>query len=75
VARFLTIFNNDQFVFVGLRAGVLGYTLKDVLGKEIAERLFLAEGTIKNYVSNILSKLNTRDRTQAILKAQAMGFV
>lgn len=32
--------------------------------KEIAGKLFLSEGTIRNYLSNILEKLNLRDRTQ-----------
>ena len=32
--------------------------------KEIAEKLFLGEGTIRNYITNILEKLNLRDRTQ-----------
>jgi len=32
--------------------------------KEIAARLFLSEGTVRNYLSNILEKLNLRDRTQ-----------
>lgn len=37
--------------------------------KEIGEQLFLAEGTIKNHVSNILSKLELRDRTQIAIFA------
>ena len=37
--------------------------------REIAQSLFLAEGTVKNYVSAILDKLGTRDRTRAVLKA------
>jgi DNA-binding NarL/FixJ family response regulator len=37
--------------------------------REIARTLFLAEGTVKNYVSDILGKLDARDRTQAVLKA------
>ncbi len=37
--------------------------------KEIARALELAEGTVKNHVSVILSKLGTRDRTRAVLKA------
>jgi DNA-binding NarL/FixJ family response regulator len=37
--------------------------------KEIARSLELATGTVKNYVSDILEKLNTRDRTRAVLKA------
>lgn len=32
--------------------------------KEIAEKLFLGEGTVRNYISNILDKLELRDRTQ-----------
>lgn len=32
--------------------------------KEIAERLFLSEGTVRNYISTILDKLQLRDRTQ-----------
>lgn len=32
--------------------------------KEIAEKLFLSEGTVRNYISVILEKLNLRDRTQ-----------
>ncbi len=32
--------------------------------KEIAEELFLSEGTVRNYISNILDKLSLRDRTQ-----------
>lgn len=32
--------------------------------KEIAEQLFLPEGTVRNYLSNILMKLDLRDRTQ-----------
>lgn len=37
--------------------------------KEIARALDVAEGTIKNHVSNILSKMGVRDRTRAVLKA------
>jgi DNA-binding NarL/FixJ family response regulator len=135
----LTTFDDDQYVFEGLRAGALGYLLKDVSGEElsqairtvaqggaliepsiarrvlaefsrlapasaqaaaslteelsereaevlrllargltnrqIAERLFLAEGTIKNYVSTILQKLEVEDRTQAALRAQELGLL
>lgn len=133
----LTTFDDDEYLFEGLRAGAKGYLLKDVSGEElatavravaggsallgssvaqrvlsqvtgpglskttaslpeplsereleilqliaeglsnpeIAGQLFLAEGTVKNYVSNILQKTNTRDRTQAVLKAQSVGLL
>ena len=43
--------------------------------KEIANSLGVAEGTIKNHVSNILSKLGVRDRTRAVLKAFELQLV
>jgi DNA-binding NarL/FixJ family response regulator len=42
---------------------------------EIAETLFLSEGTIKNYVSMIFSKLGVADRTQAAILAIRAGLV
>ena len=135
----LTTFDDDEKVFDGLRAGAVGYLLKDApsekLGeairvaargesflqpsvaakvvaefarltsrpasaaqalveplsqrereilsllatgasnREIANTLFLAEGTIKNHVTNILGKLEVRDRTQAALKAKELGLI
>src|ERR1041384_2028632 len=128
----LTTFDDDEMVFDGLRAGAVGYLLKDapsdklaeairvaargetflqpsLAAKEVAEfarltrktvttanpvieplsereieilrliaqgasnreiagTLFLAEGTVKNHVTNILGKLDVRDRTQAAIK-------
>ena len=43
--------------------------------KEIANSLNVAEGTVKNHVSNILSKMGVRDRTRAVLKAFEMGQI
>lgn len=43
--------------------------------KEMAESLFKSEGTIKNQVSSILSKLGVRDRTRAVLKAIELGVI
>jgi len=40
--------------------------------KEIAAKLFVSEGTIKNYISTIYEKLNVRDRTQAVLLLKDM---
>ena len=53
-----------------LRLMASGYS-----NKEIANSLGVAEGTVKNHVSNILSKLGVRDRTRAVLKAFELGIV
>jgi len=53
-----------------LRLMASGYS-----NKEIANSLNVAEGTVKNHVSNILSKLGVRDRTRAVLKAFQLGIV
>jgi DNA-binding NarL/FixJ family response regulator len=128
----LTTFDRDDYVFQGVRAGAVGYLLKDVPAaklvetirrvhagevfiqpeiasrtlraalrpeegmieplsererevlvmlaqgvpnKEIAGRLHLAEGTVKNHVSNILGKLQVQNRTQAANLARSKGLV
>jgi DNA-binding NarL/FixJ family response regulator len=135
----LTTFDDNEYIFEGLRAGALGYLLKDVSGdeladairkvaaggsmiepsvarkvvaefarlapatpqavedlieplsereieilklvsqgltnKEIAARLYLAEGTVKNYVTSILQKIGVRDRTQAAIRARELGLL
>ncbi|MFD2670847.1 response regulator [Marinicrinis sediminis] len=43
--------------------------------REIAEKLYLSEGTVKNYISSIYSKLDVRDRIQAARKAQDEGMI
>ena len=43
--------------------------------REIAGALFVAEGTVKNHVSNILTKMGVRDRTRAGLKAADRGLL
>jgi DNA-binding NarL/FixJ family response regulator len=61
-------FGEREVSILRLMAG--GYS-----NKEIARALFLAEGTVKNYVSDILNKLGTRDRTRAVLKAITLRIV
>ena len=39
--------------------------------KEIAQQLYISEGTVKNHITNILSRLNLRDRTQAAIFANS----
>ncbi len=43
--------------------------------REIAEKLFLSEGTVKNYISSIYSKIDVRDRVQASKKAHEEGML
>ncbi len=43
--------------------------------KEIARRLIISEGTVKNHISSILSRLSLRDRTQAAIYARENGLL
>ena len=61
-------FGKREVAILRLIAG--GYS-----NREIARSLFLAEGTVKNYVSEILDKLGTRDRTRAVLKAITLRII
>ena len=61
-------FSPREVAILRLLAG--GYS-----NREIARSLFLAEGTVKNYVSAILDKLDTRDRTRAVLKAITLRII
>lgn len=53
-----------------LRLMVAGYS-----NREIADAVSVSEGTVKNHVSSILSKLGVRDHTRAVLKALELGFI
>jgi DNA-binding NarL/FixJ family response regulator len=134
----LTTFDDDEYVYEGLKSGALGYILKDssieklsesikviyqggaliepsitkkilselskiekvqkqkeelieelgarekeilsLIAKgfsnsEIADKLFLSVGTVKNYVTNILQKLEAKDKTEAVVKAKDLGLI
>lgn len=43
--------------------------------KEIAHELGIAEGTVKNHMSNVIGKLGALDRTQAALRARELGLI
>ena len=45
---------------------VLSLVADGMSNKEIAEELFIAESTVKTHVSNVLSKLNAKRRTEAV---------
>jgi DNA-binding NarL/FixJ family response regulator len=61
-------FSEREIAILRLLAG--GYS-----NREIAKAVFLSEGTVKNYVSEILDKLGTRDRTRAVLKAITLKII
>ena len=48
---------------------VLALLVKGLSNKEIAENLYISPRTVKSHVSNILRKLDVKDRTQAVIKA------
>jgi len=54
---------------------VLKLLARGLTNADIAARLYLSEGTVRNYVSSILTKLNVTDRTQAALLALQHGLV
>lgn len=54
---------------------VLIWLSRGCSNKEIARHLSLAEGTVKNHVSNVLGKLGVLDRTQAALMARDLGLI
>jgi DNA-binding NarL/FixJ family response regulator len=61
-------FSEREIAILRLLAG--GYS-----NKEIARAVFLSEGSVKNYVSDILDKLDARDRTRAVLKAITLRII
>jgi len=73
---------NNQLVQVDKKAihdvteyewNVIKHVAKGLSNKEIASKLKLSEGTVRNYLSNALYKLNLRDRTQLALWAVQTG--
>jgi len=50
---------------------VLQLIAKGASNREIAQSLYISEGTVKNHVTNILTRLNLRDRTQAAIFAHS----
>ena len=54
---------------------VLSALAKGLSNREIARQLVITEGTVKNHVSSLIAKLDVRDRTQAVLKAQELGLI
>ena len=59
--------NQEKIILVKIKEGLSN--------KEIAKELFLSEGTIRNYISNILTKLNCKNRTEAVKKSTEEGWL
>lgn len=63
------MWEKKQFDWQGYDIGekelqIISLVAEGLSNKEISETLFLSEGTVRNYISSILDKLDLRDRTQ-----------
>ncbi len=54
---------------------ILMHVAEGLSNREIAEKLVISEGTVKNHLSNILAKLESRDRGHAVIRAREAGFI
>jgi DNA-binding NarL/FixJ family response regulator len=59
----------------GREVEILRLVAQGMSNKEIAEKLVIAEGTVKNHLTNILGKVEAKDRMQAVIKARKLGLI
>lgn len=69
----MTTFEGDRVLERGLE--VMRIVARGFTNAEVAHLLDMAEGTVKNHVSSLLSKLAVRDRTRAALAALSRGLI
>ncbi len=84
-AALLLSIHDDEVGFDAARAGEDVFGLREMSvrrllaeglsNKDIAARLFLTEGTVRNYVSVIMARLHANDRTRAVVKAAQRRIV
>jgi DNA-binding NarL/FixJ family response regulator len=73
-----TVDTQDEFIVEPLtprEEEVLHLLVEGLSNKEIGAQLYLTEGTVKNYVSNIIAKLQAHDRTHAVVLAIKRGLL
>ena len=68
-------FDGEEYQLSEKELDIIKGIAKGYTNKEIGEKLYLSEGTIKNNITNILSKLSLRDRTQIAIFAFRNGIV
>ena len=66
---------NNEFGLSTREIEVLHKLALGLRNQDIAKVLFLSEGTVKNYISNIYSKLNVKGRKEATYKARETGIL
>lgn len=66
---------NNEYGLSVREIEVLHKLASGMRNQDIAEVLFLSEGTVKNYISTIYSKLNVKGRREAALKARDSGMM
>lgn len=66
---------NNEFGLSGREIEVLHKLAAGLRNQDIAEALYLSEGTVKNYISTIYSKLNVKGRREAARKARDSGMM
>ena len=74
-AQFASTSNGSGTHLTEREASILRLVAGGYSNKEIARALQLSEGTIKNYITDILLKLDCRDRTHAVVKAIAQRLL
>ena len=67
IQKELSISDREMEVLIGITEGLTN--------KEIANRLFLSESTIKTHSSNLFSKMGVQRRTQAVQSAKTLGLL
>lgn len=59
----------------GRETEILRLLASGFTNREIADALYLAEGTVKNHISALLTKFGVKDRTRAVLRALHLGLL